>query len=61
MIKAIDIGKRVWHRVFGWCTITHPYTDQGNTLVNSEHKHIKQYVMGQGMGGIYWYRPEWKY
>lgn len=43
-----DIGKKKWHRMFGWCTITHHYTPDGGTLVNSEHKHIQQYIAGRG-------------
>jgi len=43
-----DIGKRKWHRVFKWGTITHPYTDDGKTLFDSDHKHIENYVIGKG-------------
>ena len=43
-----DIGKRKWHRVFKWGTITHPYTDSGKTLFDSDHKHIESYVQGKG-------------
>ncbi len=43
-----DINKRKWHRIFGWVTITHPYTDDGSTLVDSDYKHIQQYVVGKG-------------
>lgn len=42
-----DIGKRKWHRVFGWGTVTHPYTDKGSTLFDSDHKHIQHYVGGR--------------
>lgn len=43
-----DIGKKVWHRMFGWCVITHPYTPTGKTLVTSERQHIQQYIAGKG-------------
>jgi hypothetical protein len=43
-----DIGKQKWHRVFGWVTITHPYTQDGHTLADSQHKHVQHYVSGKG-------------
>ena len=43
-----DIGQRKWHRIFGWVTITHPYNPDGSVLVDSDHKHIQQYVSGKG-------------
>lgn len=43
-----EIGKRMWHRIFGWITITHPYNKDGTTLVDSDHKHIKHFINGKG-------------
>lgn len=43
-----DMGKRKWHRIFGWGTITHPYTEKGSTLFDSDYKHVQQYIQGKG-------------
>lgn len=38
-----DLGKTKWHRVFGLCLVLRPYDNHGNTLVNSNYKHIQIY------------------
>lgn len=43
-----DIGKRKWHRVFGYVTVTHPYNQLGKTLVMSEYKHVMHFIPDQG-------------
>jgi hypothetical protein len=39
-LKVLKIGDRMWHRVFGWVTITHPIINN-KTLVDSDYKHIE--------------------
>lgn len=43
-----DVGKHKWHRIFGWCKVKTPYAPNGGCLVDSEYKHVRQYVMGKG-------------
>lgn len=43
-----DMGKRKWHRIFGWVTVTHPYGGSGVTLVDSDHKHVQHFIPGKG-------------
>lgn len=42
------IGARKWHRIFRWGTIHTHITGHDTILFDSDHKHIKQYVMGKG-------------
>ncbi len=41
-------GQRRWHRIFGWGTINRHIPGHETILFDSEHKHIKHYVMGKG-------------
>ena len=46
--KDVKIGKRCYHAVFGWCTITHPANQENKTLVDLECDELSYYVMGSG-------------
>jgi hypothetical protein len=48
MFIFFSIGDKKWHRIFGWCTVTHPQTPDGHVLVNSQYKHLEQYQAGKG-------------
>lgn len=43
------IGQKKWHRIFGWCEITHDTPNGKTVLCNSEHSHIEQYRAGIGI------------
>lgn len=46
--SKIKVGDKKWHRIFGWCTVTHPPTSDGGVLVNSQYKHLQHFVNGKG-------------
>ena len=47
--KEIKIGMRLFHAMFGWCTVTHPVaTSTNKVLVNLEADEIEYYQMGKG-------------
>ena len=43
----VEIGKRYYHYIFGWCTVTHPPT-KDKVLVDLEADEIEYYTMGEG-------------
>lgn len=45
---TVKLGDRVWHRIFGWCTVTRASDISETVCIDSEHKHVQQYVMGYG-------------
>ena len=47
--KEIKIGMRLFHAMFGWCTVTHPVaTSTKKVLVNLEADEIEYYQIGKG-------------
>ena len=47
--KDIKIGMRLFHAMFGWCTVTHPVaTSTKKVLVNLEADEIEYYQIGKG-------------
>lgn len=44
----IEAGSKMWHRIFGWCLITHLPTKSGKVLVDSEFVRVDHYLIGKG-------------